>query len=447
MDLALLALAKGYTDKQIEKVEMSDIQLDHTLTKEGVAADAKAVGQAIENIKLTPGPAGITPHIGANGNWFIGKEDTGVNAGATDEQISSAIEEYIKDNPLGGGGADGLYFDETTWTLYLMQNGQIIGNAVQLPTTGEGPTNNAILTLENTTGWSSKSIPINHASCIISVNWSSVDGGVSTGSGTVTVKVENELQYSANIKQGAFTTNILNYIHLGENRVDVTITDFRGNSKSILFVVSMYDPDALTSTKLVERTMTGEYVNDRVTHVGSFAFTGNGNLNRLSFPNVTSVDLQSFGNMAIHEIEMASLPKIVGWTFRDARIDVVKVPSLVRLEPESVWAVYINRMIINSVSIEPISDVLTHNKNNVVTFDFNRLASLPVMPKGSTRNVIIRTPEVCTLQTAPGTTSVNVYVPALLVDSYKSATNWSEMADQIFAIEDYPEICEVNDND
>jgi hypothetical protein len=339
--------------------------------------------------------------------------------------------------------ADNLYYDLEGRMLYLSSNGTKIGEGIPI----SANINSATLIVENTTGWSSKSIPINQPSCIISINWSSVDGGVSTGSGTVTVKVENELRYSANIKQGAFTTNILNYLRLGENRVDVTITDFRGNSKSILFVVSMYDPDALTSTKLVERTMTGEYVNDRVTHVGTFAFTGNDKLNRLSLPNVTSLDSQSFGNMNIHEIEMASLSEIVGWAFRDARIDVVKVPSLVRMEAESLWAFYINRMIINSASIEPVrNDILTNGKNNVVTFDFHRLASLPVMPKGSTRTVIIRTSEVCTLQTSPGTTTVNVYVPASLVDSYKSATNWSEMADQIFAIEDYPEICEVSYN-
>lgn len=46
------------------------------------------------------GADGITPHIGANGNWFIGEEDTGVSAGVTDEQISDAVEAYMEDNPL-----------------------------------------------------------------------------------------------------------------------------------------------------------------------------------------------------------------------------------------------------------------------------------------------------------------------------------------------------------
>lgn len=34
-----------------------------------------------------------------------------------------------------------------------------------------------------------------------------------------------------------------------------------------------------------------------------------------------------------------------------------------------------------------------------------------------------------------------IYVPAALVDAYKAATNWSTYANQIRAIEDYPDIC------
>jgi hypothetical protein len=34
-----------------------------------------------------------------------------------------------------------------------------------------------------------------------------------------------------------------------------------------------------------------------------------------------------------------------------------------------------------------------------------------------------------------------IYVPSALVDSYKAATNWKNYANQIRAIEDYPEIC------
>ena len=34
-----------------------------------------------------------------------------------------------------------------------------------------------------------------------------------------------------------------------------------------------------------------------------------------------------------------------------------------------------------------------------------------------------------------------IYVPSALLDAYKAATNWSTYANQIRAIEDYPDIC------
>lgn len=61
--------------------------------------------------------------------------------------------------------------------------------------------------------------------------------------------------------------------------------------------------------------------------------------------------------------------------------------------------------------------------------------------------LIIRTGSVCALDSSGlrGSAVTDgtgyVYVPAALVDSYKSATNWSKIANQIRAIEDYPEIC------
>ena len=62
--------------------------------------------------------------------------------------------------------------------------------------------------------------------------------------------------------------------------------------------------------------------------------------------------------------------------------------------------------------------------------------------------VIIRSPAVCTMSTSNAFKSTPIasgtgyiYVPAALVDSYKAATNWSVYADQIRAIEAYPDIC------
>jgi hypothetical protein len=62
--------------------------------------------------------------------------------------------------------------------------------------------------------------------------------------------------------------------------------------------------------------------------------------------------------------------------------------------------------------------------------------------------LILRTNTVVTLANVDALNNSSVasgsgyiYVPAALVDSYKTATNWSTYAEQIRAIEDYPEIC------
>lgn len=66
----------------------------------------------------------------------------------------------------------------------------------------------------------------------------------------------------------------------------------------------------------------------------------------------------------------------------------------------------------------------------------------------SLETLIIRTPSVVPLTagtTFTGTPIASgtgyIYVPAALLESYKSATNWSNFAARFRAIEDYPDIC------
>ena len=94
---AILAVANALPDRS------EGVALDTTLTQSGQAADAKAVGDALAEKQpkgdyLTQadlqtatnevlaqakasgefdGADGTTPHIGDNGNWFVGSDDTG----------------------------------------------------------------------------------------------------------------------------------------------------------------------------------------------------------------------------------------------------------------------------------------------------------------------------------------------------------------------------------
>lgn len=59
-----------------------------------------------------PGEDGITPHIGGNGNWWVGDTDTGVSSRGTDYVLTEADKQEIAeltaplvDVPSGGGGS------------------------------------------------------------------------------------------------------------------------------------------------------------------------------------------------------------------------------------------------------------------------------------------------------------------------------------------------------
>lgn len=78
---------------------------------------------------------------------------------------------------------------------------------------------------------------------------------------------------------------------------------------------------------------------------------------------------------------------------------------------------------------------------NITAQTFNACAALKTL-------ILRKTSGICTLSNANGVSGSGigkgtgyVYVPSALIDTYKTATNWSTYAAQFRAIEDYPDIC------
>ena len=139
------------------------------------------------------------------------------------------------------------------------------------------------------------------------------------------------------------------------------------------------------SVGIVERSISGDYTNDRVTTVGAYAFQNCSGLTSVSFPNVTSIGDYAFN--AAHKLAKADLPKVT----------------------------------------------------SIGQHGFSAANALEAL-------ILRNTEKVCSLgsdavsYTKISSDSGYIYVPAALVDSYKAAANWKNYADQIRAIEDYPEI-------
>ena len=143
---------------------------------------------------------------------------------------------------------------------------------------------------------------------------------------------------------------------------------------------------ALVSKTLVERTISGEYINDRVKTVGSAAFRECKNLTSVKLPSVTTCS---------------------GGAFRQCS-------NLTRAEFSVV------------------------NFNGYSTFAYcSKLTTLIL--RGETMSKLAATDSFDSTPIKSGTGYI--YVLSALVDSYKSASGWKYLANQIRAIEDYPEIC------
>lgn len=121
-----------------------------------------------------------------------------------------------------------------------------------------GSQNNAVMTLKNDTGWLYKNIAQN-ASCKLTMTWSSLEDGVSTGPGALTVKVGGVLRHSSSVDQGSVTVDVGPYLAAGSNSVRVSVSDIYGNSKTLAFTINCI---VLTLTSSFDEAV--EYTGDIV---------------------------------------------------------------------------------------------------------------------------------------------------------------------------------------
>lgn len=200
------------------------------------------------------GEQGVAPHIGDNGNWFVGDTDTGAKAsGNVDTEFSDTSENAIQNKVVKAE------FDKTEKEMQAMtamllpqvtalDNGKaltVVGGkwvVAKIPgggggTGGGGSTNNAVLTVTNTSGWITKTIAVG-ADCDVSLTWSSVENGLATGNGILTLSVGGTVKTAYEIKQGKNTVNVGKYLTAGLCKVSIEITDSYGNTRLLNYSIT-----------------------------------------------------------------------------------------------------------------------------------------------------------------------------------------------------------------
>lgn len=225
--------------------------------------------------------------------------------------------------------------------------------------------------------------------------------------GTTLLQTINNVMYGANAK------------YTGDRPIKSGETDesrwgFTGWDPDPSFITgnmdcyAQYMYQGLYTRELVQRTIEGDYENDRVTSVGTYAFNSANKLTSASMAEVTDIGTYAF----------TSCSSLVDADFQRAiTIGTHSFSTCKKL----VSAKFQSATTIGGYALYNCSDL------NILVLGSENVCALAATNALSGTQISSNTGYI--------------YVPRALVDSYKAATNWSTYATQFRAIEDYPEIC------
>ncbi len=220
---------------------------------------------------------------------------------------------------------------------------------------------------------------------------------------------------------------------------DIPITVDGGTSKRLLTAGKYCDKNILVTAtggsaggqeladSIVDRSIT-EITSDVVT-VGMNALSNCTKLTKANFPKATRIESAALRTCtSLTDIQLPLAEKILNSALLgcSSLVEVV-LPKATLLQSQ----VFYQCVKLNKIDM----------------YDMNAIDVSVFFGCSSLETVIIRTESVCTLgninsfaSTPIASGTGYIYVPKSLVEAYKQASNWTTYADQIRAIEDYPEI-------
>lgn len=209
--------------------------------------------------------------------------------------------------------------------------------------------------------------------------------------------------------------------------------------------------------KLIGKSITE--VSSNLTTVGSYAFYSCASLNSADFPKATSVeDYAFYGTPALANINFPLLRTIGRYSFRNAGFATAYFPVLTSIGA-SAFAYNTALESVNLPKLTEMSGSAFSSCSSLVSVDLPKataVATYAFEKCYSLKSVILRSSSLCELDNTSAFSScyhflgtVNstynpsgakdgyIYVPSALVNTYKTATNWSTYATQIRALENY----------
>ena len=192
---------------------------------------------------------------------------------------------------------------------------------------------------------------------------------------------------------------------------------------------------------IITRSISDAYSNDRITTVGVCAFLGCFNLAAIDLPNVTQVKRNAFESCEyLQTINLPKATKFDGGVFANSAIQQANFPLVTTIGGgcfnKATNLTSANLPLVTALPADAFRESTIRTADFAAVTNINRTAFTDCT---SLETLIIRTPSVCVIsdisvalrgsKIAAGTGYI--YVPDNLVDSYKAATNWVALANQI----------------
>lgn len=192
---------------------------------------------------------------------------------------------------------------------------------------------------------------------------------------------------------------------------------------------------------IITRSISGTYSNDRITTIGVCAFLGCLNLAAIDLPNVTQIKRNAFETCTY--LQTINLPKVTEFdrdVFANTAIQRADFPLVTTIGTGCFRRA--SKLISANLPLITALPADSFRESTIRTADFGAVTNInrtAFTDSTKFETLIIRTPSVCVIsdisvalrgsKIAAGTGYI--YVPDNLVDSYKAATNWVTLANQI----------------
>ena len=156
----------------------------------------------------------------------------------------------------------------------------------------------------------------------------------------------------------------------------------------------------------------------------------------ITFPELTRLDSSSFNKSVVELINAPKLTTLLGQNFTNSKIKELKASQLVELPNLFMYgatklqrAIFPNCNSVGNAAFEGCSNAEIIDLGHPLSIGGNAFDYVKC-------DVYIRTPTLCSMLRPTSNFKGRFLVPSELVEQYKVADNWSDWADQIFAIEE-----------